>query len=107
MAETAIIRSAVEKMGVAFDLPEVGEAIAPDDMLATVRAALVDRIIYLLNSNPERLMAILYRIDVSEPRVNEIFSHALPPDIPEQIADLVIERQIAKAETRARHKDRS
>jgi hypothetical protein len=89
MAETAIIRSAVEKMGVAFDLPEVGEAIAPDDMLATVRAALVDRIIYLLNSNPERLMAIL------------------PPDIPEQIADLVIERQIAKAETRARHKDRS
>ena len=27
---------------------------------------------------------------------------ALPPDVPELVADLIIERQLAKAETRAR-----
>lgn len=105
MAETSIVLSAAEKMGIAFDLPDIDASLTADDMLARLRAMLVDRIIYLLNMNPERLMAILYRIDVSEPRVNEIFSHALPPDIPEQIADLVIERQLAKAESRARHKE--
>ncbi|MBU3742476.1 MAG: hypothetical protein FGM24_09365 [Candidatus Kapabacteria bacterium] len=105
MSADAIIRSAVDRMGTAFDLAEVDEALSAESLLAAVRAQLVDRIIYLLNTNPERLMAILYRIDVSESRVNEIFSTALPPDMPERLADLVIERQLAKAETRARFKE--
>ena len=46
-------------------------------------------------------MTILYRIDVSERNVNEIFSKSIPPDVPELIADLIIERQLAKARTRA------
>jgi len=107
MPSTEIVRSAVDRMGIAFDLAEVDTSIDADGLLAWVRARLVERIIQLLNTNPERLMAILYRIDVSEARVNEIFSTALPPDMPERIADLVIERQLAKAETRARYKDQS
>ena len=107
MPSTEIVRSAVDRMGIAFDLAEVDTSINADGLLAWVRARLVERIIQLLNTNPERLMAILYRIDVSEARVNDIFSTALPPDMPEQIADLVIERQLAKAETRARYKDQS
>lgn len=105
MPNDEIIRSAVDRMGTAFDLAEVDEALSAESILAAVRAQLVDRIIYLLNTNPERLMAILYRIDVNEARVNEIFSTALPPDMPERLADLVIERQLAKAETRARFKE--
>ena len=107
MPSTEIVRSAVDRMGIAFDLAEVDTSIDADGLLAWVRARLVERIIQLLNTNPERLMAILYRIDVSEARVNDIFSTALPPDMPERIADLVIERQLAKAETRARYKDQS
>jgi len=105
--DAEIVRSAVDRMGIAIDLAETDTAVQADDLLQRVRAQLVERIIQLLNTNPERLMAILYRIDVNEARVNDIFSHALPPDIPEQIADLVIERQLAKAETRARYKDQS
>jgi hypothetical protein len=105
--DVEIVRSAVNRMGIAFDLAEVDTAVQADNLLQRVRAQLVERIIQLLNTNPERLMAILYRIDVNEARVNHIFAHALPPDIPEEIADLVIERQLAKAETRARYKDQS
>lgn len=98
MHSDSIILSAANKIAIAFDMDEM----AVTTTLDTIREALADRIIELLNRNPEKLMMVLYRIDVSEPKVNEIFRTAIPPDIPELLADLIIERQIAKAETRAR-----
>jgi hypothetical protein len=83
----------------AFDLGddlEVPETISLED----VRRMLTERIITLLDRSPERLMSILYRIDVNEHQVNEIFSHALPPDVPELLANLIIERQLQKVESR-------
>ncbi len=73
--------------------------------LEAIRTALLPHIIRLLSSNPEKLMALLYRIDVQEQRVNAIFSRALPPDVPELLADLIIERQLAKAITRKQARD--
>jgi hypothetical protein len=52
-------------------------------------------------------MSILYRIDVSEPRVNEIMKKSFPTEVPLHLADLIIERQIAKARSRAEHRDSS
>lgn len=98
-----VVLSAVDKMSIAFDLPDTDSVIAPELRLQEVRAMLVQRIIGLLNTNPEKLMAILYRIDVSEAAVNEVFGTAFPPDVPELLADLIIERQLAKAETRRHH----
>jgi len=98
-----VVLSAVEKMSIAFDLSDSDSIIAPEQRLQEVRAMLVQRIIGLLNSNPEKLMAILYRIDVSEAAVNEIFAKAFPPDVPDLLADSIIERQLAKAETRRKH----
>ncbi|MBC8124697.1 MAG: hypothetical protein H7X70_03085 [Candidatus Kapabacteria bacterium] len=92
--------SAASRIAAAFDFDET-EAVTEHDVLAHIRAVLVERIIFLLNANPEKLMTILYRIDVSETVVNEIFLMAIPPDVPELIADLIIERQLAKARTRA------
>ena len=99
----ALARSAAERISIAFDLDEV-DNIAPAAVLAHIRAALTNRIIALLNTNPEKLMSILYRIDVREDVVNEIFGTAFPPDVPELLADLIIERQLAKARTRAEHR---
>ena len=98
MHSDSIVLSAANKIAVAFDMDAMHVATTLD----TIREALANRIVELLNSNPEKLMMLLYRIDVSEPRVNEIFKNALPPDVPEALADLIIERQLAKAETRAR-----
>lgn len=94
-----LARSAAQRISIAFDLTDV-EDITTQDVLAAIRKELVDRIIRLLNTNPEKLMSILYRIDVSEARVNEIFCKALPPDVPDMLAELIIERQMAKAKTR-------
>lgn len=98
-----IVRSAAERIAIAFDMDEAAVTTQYD----VIRAMLIDRIIALLNTNPERLMAILYRIDVSEARVNDIFSTALPPDMPELLADLIMDRQLAKAESRARYRNQS
>ncbi len=98
MHSDGIVLSAANRIAVAFDMDELDVATT----MEAIREALANRIVELLNSNPEKLMMLLYRIDVSEPRVNEIFKNSLPPDVPEALADLIIERQLAKAETRAR-----
>ena len=98
-----LVHSAAERIAIAFDIGDV-DGLPSNVSLDDVKRMLTERIIHLLNRNPERLMAILYRIDVAEARVNEIFSNALPPDVPDLLADLIIERQLAKAESRARYK---
>jgi len=101
---TSIVLSAIDKVSIAFDLKEEDASLSTDTLLSLMREALVQRIVALLNRSPERLMAILYRIDVSEGQVNEIFSTAMPPDVPDLLADLIIERQLRKAETRRYYK---
>ena len=90
-----ISKKTAAKISIAFDLSDV-EDLAVDDAMARIRAELVERIIRLLNTNPEKLMSILYRIDVSEENVNEIFTKAMPPDVPEELAELIIQRQLQK-----------
>ncbi|MBI2793687.1 MAG: hypothetical protein HYX66_03435 [Ignavibacteria bacterium] len=93
------ITSAANAISVAFDIDKP-ENIDADELFRRLRQVLLQRIIDLLNTNPEKLMSILYRIDVSESKIRELFASAFPPDIPERLADMVIERQIAKAQTR-------
>jgi hypothetical protein len=100
--DDAIVQSAAERIAIAFDVDTA--LAAGGTTLEQLRQFLVERIIHLLNTNPERLMSILYRVDVNEQRVNEIFRTHLPPDMPEAIADLMIERQLAKAESRAKYR---
>lgn len=97
-SEDDIQRSASAIIARAFDLD-----IEEQDAYKRIRDQVLNRIIELLTRNPEKLMAILYRIDVPESAVSSIFDTALPPDVPDQLADLVMERQIAKARTRAEH----
>ncbi len=75
---------------------------------SSLRAILVERIVRLLTESPEQLMSMLYRFDVSEDKVHEVFAHSFPFDMPEKIADLIMERQMQKIHTRklyAEHKD--
>lgn len=97
-SEDDIQRSASAIIARAFDLD-----IDEHDAYKRIRDQVLNRIIELLTRNPEKLMAILYRIDVPESVVASIFATALPPDVPDQLADLVMERQLAKARTRAEH----
>lgn len=104
MSSELILASAAERISTVFDLAEVQDA-TPEARLEHLRRLLVERIVDLLSRNPEKLMSILYRIDVSERRVNEIMTKSFPTEVPLHLADLIIERQLAKARSRAEHKD--
>lgn len=97
-SEDDIQRSASAIIARAFDLD-----LDEHDAYRRIREQVLNRIIELLTRSPEKLMAILYRIDVPESAVAQIFATALPPDVPDLLADLVMERQLAKARTRAEH----
>lgn len=100
-------RTALVTLSRAFDLApldqrlDAGEQVSMDE----VRAYLVAHIRRLLDRNPALLMSILYRIDVPERDVKATFAGCSPPEVPERLADLIIERQLQKVALRARYRD--
>ncbi|MDT3695222.1 MAG: hypothetical protein ROY99_02450 [Ignavibacterium sp.] len=50
----------------------------------------------LLENNYNLLINTLYRIDISEEKLSELFSSNNNEAIPDKLADLIIERQIQK-----------
>ena len=90
------------------DNKELSEAITSrfeltktDDLtLDDLKKVLTGRILDLLDRNVERLLSMLYRVDLSQKKLDEIFMNESKDGIAEKIADAVIERQLKKLETR-------
>ena len=57
---------------------------------------LEEKIRDLLDYDPERLFQLLYRIDVDERKVKQLFEHAAAEEIPHELANLMIKRQMQK-----------
>jgi hypothetical protein len=70
------------------------------------REALIQRLNYLVNHDFEKLLWILYRIDVREQLVKDVLADKENLNPAETLADLIIERQLQKAETRLKYKDK-
>ena len=88
-----------------FDSFEIDESYLPTMLdetarLAAVRQVLIQRIEELLVKDLEKLMWILYRIDVSEAKVHEALAVNSSMNYAEALADLIIQRQIEKVRTR-------
>ena len=64
--------------------------------LKEFREYLIEKMKNLLDNNYNLLINTLYRIDVSEKKLSELFSSKNNETIPEKLADLIIERQIQK-----------
>ncbi|HMX05762.1 MAG TPA: hypothetical protein PKE14_13900, partial [Chitinophagales bacterium] len=60
------------------------------------RTLLIEMIAFLIDHNFEKLLFILYRIDIDEQKVKLLLSKHLPDEAPVVIADLIIERQKQK-----------
>ena len=69
------------------------------------RQLLIDRINELIQRDFEKLKWILYRIDISEKKLAEALRHS-EADAATVMADLIIERQIQKAESRKKFGDK-
>jgi len=80
-----------------FDLEETTES---DEILAKVRWQLIDKLNFLLDHDFEKLIWILYRIDVSEEKAKQALAEKSDHSPAEVLADLIIARQIEKARTR-------
>lgn len=61
-------------------------------------------VMYLLLHDMEKLLNILYRIDVNEPKVKAAFAQNDPKMIAPVIARLILEREVQKAESRRKYK---
>ena len=83
-----------------------GFPVEPSVGLKELREALSQRIAHMLDHDFEFLMQVLYRIDVGEQKVKYVLqgdSHHPADDL----ADLVIEREMKKVETRLRYRQAS
>ncbi|MBK9730554.1 MAG: hypothetical protein IPO83_04565 [Chitinophagaceae bacterium] len=83
-----------------FDFPKME---MDENAFIKIREALVDKLDFLLNHDYEKLLWLLYRIDVDEEKAKATL--ASKPDQPpaEVLTDMIIERLIEKAKSRASH----
>jgi hypothetical protein len=70
-----------------------------DEQFRAFRQVLIQRIDELIHHDMEKLKWILYRIDVSEKKLSEALRNS-EADAATIIADMIIQRQIEKAESR-------
>jgi len=75
------------------------------ERLEEFRKYLTEKMKDMLDKNYNSLINTLYRIDISEKKVSELFSSKNKELIPEKLADLIIERQIEKIHFRKRYRE--
>jgi adenylosuccinate lyase len=68
------------------------------------KQALIEQINYLILHDFNRLISILYRLDVNESRINALLKEHAGSDAAEIIAALMIERELQRARTRQQFK---
>ncbi|TMI79621.1 MAG: hypothetical protein E6H10_15095 [Bacteroidetes bacterium] len=77
--------------------------LAPNTSIDEIRVALADHINYFITHDLNKLVAILYRIDISEKLLKRNLEEE-GKDAGAIIAEMIIERQIQKVKTREQFK---
>jgi hypothetical protein len=93
-----------------FSFFEIDESYRPasgdeEQLFQELRKVLIRRIEELIERDTEKLMWVLYRIDVNEKKVREALMVNSSLNYAEALADLIIERQIEKAISRKLYSD--
>jgi len=73
--------------------------------LEEFRSYLIVKLKEMYEHNYELLLNTLYRIDVSENKLSELFGGQNIEDIPGRLADLIIERQLQKIRFRQQYRE--
>lgn len=74
--------------------------LAEDFSINELKARLTIEINQLINTNFEKLVFYLYRIDVNENKMRQLLSNQQEADAAGLIAELIIERQLQKIKSR-------
>lgn len=94
----ALIASAARQLQRVF---ETDGPLAPDHTELTRQVARL--VLYLLRRNLNQLLHILYRIDVEERKAKQAMLAASEEEVAENIARLIVERELLKAQIRFRY----
>ena len=65
---------------------------------------LTDIIRYLLDKDFEKLLHAMYRIDINEDKLKAVLASPSPDEVAPNLAQLVIEREMQKVETRRKYR---
>lgn len=83
----------------------LGLTLPDEGSLDELRERLAVHINGLIRNDFEKLVFLLYRIDVDEARMRALLHDRQGADAPVLIADLIIERQLQKIRSRRAHTD--
>lgn len=110
--EFMISKNAIEQVADSEELViETSGIIAKDFEISTVntidelRRILAIRLDELMTGNMEKLLSILYIIDVTQSKLDRIFASDIREEIPLLLADAIIDRQFNKVKTRRYYKN--
>lgn len=79
--------------------------LEPTGNFSEFESLLSQHLVYLLINDMERLLNILYRIDVDEVKFKSLFNLNNPKLIAPELAKLIIERQLQKIATREAYRN--
>lgn len=105
MSEHSPIQGATTSIVRDFDLDPEKAGLSttnPEDLHERILYVLTHQISYLIEQDMDRLKWILYRIDVPEHKLLSTLQEHPTADAPGVIAQMILDRQIEKAKTRAR-----
>ena len=85
-----------------FNVDESDLKIVQSD-LHEIKLKLIELIDYCLQKDFERLLNAMYRLDINEAKFKDTINGKYGNDISAKLADLIIERELQKIETRNRY----
>ena len=89
----------------AIALKEDWDLQIPDTLSEeAVLKLLADRVVLILERGPETFFQLMYRLDISEKKLNAILDDE---HVADKIARLIYDRQLQKIKSRMEHKSRS
>ena len=99
------VQEVSENISEAFNRFGLDLPLSPTDIedLNQLKSYLTDKLKHMLDNNFNLLVNTLYRIDVSEEKLNELFGGKNRVPIPPALADLIIERQLQKLHFRKKY----
>lgn len=102
-----VLHEVSENLANVFNRYGLNLPLSPADVenLNQLKAFLSEKLKDMLDNNFDLLVNTLYRIDVNEEKLTELFGSKNRTYIPEALADLIIERQIQKIHFRKKYKE--
>lgn len=94
---------------ISTDMSKIGIETQPDKNLVNsldeLKKFLTEKISELLDQDYDKLLNALYRIDINEKKLHDLFSGKNREYIPTALADLILERQMQKVIWRRKYRE--